>query len=125
MPVPSAPSLRVLRSFMPGSQTIWVWPTSLTRNASGAEDLTVTVPVALSAVAVAPGGTQTPTRLLAFFRLPMKLMLAATVLAVSGEPSEQVTPFFRVKLALVVVPDHLLARPDSIAPVEVKLISES
>src|SRR5580693_5554583 len=52
-------------------------------------------------------------------------MLAATVLAVSGEPSEQVTPCFRVKLAAVVVPDHLLARPDSIAPDDVKLISES
>ena len=52
-------------------------------------------------------------------------MLAATVLAVSGEPSEQVTPCFRVKLAEVVVPDHLLARPDSIAPDDVKLISES
>src|ERR1700685_1995585 len=69
-----------------------VWPTSLIRNASGTGDLTVTVPVALSAVAVAPGSTQTPARLEAFLMLPMKLMFAATVAAVSGEPSEQVTP---------------------------------
>ena len=56
----------------------------------------MTTPVASSPVAVAPGGTQTPTRLLAFFTLPMKLMFAATVLAVSGLPSEQVTPLRRV-----------------------------
>ena len=34
----------------------------------------------------------TPARLDAFLMLPMKLMFAATVAAVSGEPSEQVTP---------------------------------
>ena len=70
-PVPSAPSLSRFLSFIPLPQTISVWPTSLTRNASGTVDLTLTVPVASSAVAVAPGGTHTPTRLLAFFRLPM------------------------------------------------------
>lgn len=96
IPVPSAPSLSRPRFFMPLPHTISAEPTSVTRNGSATGDLTVTTPVALSPVAVAPGGTQMPTRLLAFFTLPMKLMLAATVLAVNGEPSEQVTPCFRV-----------------------------
>ena len=71
IPVPSAPSLSRLRFFIPLPQTTCVWPTSLTRNGSGTCDFTVTTPVASSPVAVAPGGTQTPTRLLAFFTLPM------------------------------------------------------
>src|SRR5262249_41352130 len=52
-------------------------------------------------------------------------MFAATVLAVSGVPLEQVTPFLRVNDASVAVPDHLVARPDSIAPVDEMLTSES
>src|ERR1700744_3150351 len=106
---------------MPLPQTISADPTSVTRNGSGTGDLTVTIPVALSAVAVAPGGTQMPARLLAFFMLPMKLMFAATVLAVSGLPSEQVTPCLSVYEAVVVVPDHLVARSDSAAPEGEKL----
>jgi hypothetical protein len=57
--------------------------------------------------------------------LPMKLMFAATVAAVRGEPSEQVTPLRMVYVALVVVPDHFVASPGSGAPAGVKLISES
>ena len=124
-PVPSPPSCRSFLFFIPESQTIWAWPTSVTRNASGTGDLTVTVPVALSAVAVAPGSTQTPARLDAFLMLPMKLMFAATVAAVSGEPSEQVTPLRMVYVALVVVPDHFVASPGSGVPLGAKLISES
>ena len=86
----------------------------------------MTTPVASSAVAVAPGGTQTPTRLLAFFTLPMKLMLAATVLAVSGDAVGAGDALLQGEDSLdVVVPDHLLASPDSIWPDGVKLISES
>jgi hypothetical protein len=95
-PVPSAPFLSVPRFFTPPGQTIWALPTSRMRNASGAGDLTVTVPVVSSPVAVAPGGTHTPRRLEPFFGLAMKLMFAATSLAVSGVPSPQVTPFLRV-----------------------------
>jgi hypothetical protein len=58
--------------------------------------LTVTTPVLSLPVATAPGGAQVPSRLLAFFGLEMKLMFAATVLAVSGLPSEQATPGLRV-----------------------------
>jgi hypothetical protein len=124
-PVPSAPSLSMLRFFIPSPQTISAWPTSVTRNASGTFDVTVTTPVLSLPVATAPGGAQVPRRLLAFFGLAMKLMLAATVLAVSGLPSEQVTPGLSVYDAEVLLPDHLDARFDSTLPEGVKLISES
>ena len=77
-----------------------------------------------AAVSLAPG-LAWAVFLLAFFGFPTKLMFAATALAVSGLPSEQVTPLRSVKVAVVLLPDHFEARFDSIWPDDVKLISES
>ena len=52
-------------------------------------------------------------------------MFSATVLAVSGVPSEQVTPLRSVYFAVVVVPSHFSASPATCLPLASTLSSAS
>src|ERR1041385_8405624 len=110
---------------MPLAHTMYMPPTLRARNGSGAGEVTVTVPAVSSAVAVAPGGTNRPRLFDAFFGLPTKLMFAATWVAVSGGPSEQVMPLRIVYVAFVPVSVQLAARPGTILPSLSMPVSES
>ncbi|GHI93821.1 hypothetical protein TPA0905_32920 [Streptomyces olivaceus] len=112
----------VLRSSAPGSaspagQTIGTRPMVRRTKLYGAAIRTDTVRAASSADTVngTPGSTvRTPTS-----RLPGSLAYLrdrATADAVRAEPSEQVTPSRRVKLAEVESASHFSARPDTVRP---------
>jgi len=85
-------------------------------NANGFGVESVTVPAAASASAVRPGGTNTPFSGDLFFGSVMNEMVAATSSAVSGLPSEQVTPLRRVKVTESGRTSHLSARAGTILP---------
>ena len=71
------------------------------RNGAGDDRVRVTVPAESSAVAVMPAGMKAPRNGLLFSGSSTQVMLAAAVFAVNVEPSEQVTPLFSVKVAVV------------------------
>lgn len=81
--------------------------------------------LALSPVAFVPGAMVTPANGDLFAGSPTKLMFAATSAAVSGEPSAQVMPRRRLKVAFVVVARHLSASPVTGFPAASTLSSES
>ena len=82
---------------MPFEQTIGRLASPLSTNGAGEARVIVTVPLASSAFAVAPTGRKVPRNGLLFFGSATYSRFAATSLAVSFEPSEQVTPFASVR----------------------------
>ncbi|GAA4229170.1 hypothetical protein GCM10023075_36090 [Streptosporangium album] len=78
--------------------------------------VSVTVLAASSALTFTPGVTATPSSAEPLAGSAMKPKVAATSEAVSGEPSAQVTPSFRVKVAEVGVVIQAVASPGASVP---------
>src|SRR5262245_38802562 len=97
----------------------------LSRNPDGSGVVSVTVPAASSNLALTPAGTPTPSSGDLLAGSAVQVTFAATWLAVSFEPSAQVTSGRRVSVTESGRTSHVVARPGAMVPSARRLIRVS